>query len=100
MGNPQAIVVTSIELICDAAGCGHVELVEAITSDLIGRSCPKCGADLLTAEDFKNAKTIETAVSICNDLIPMDQSQEESKAGLVCSINPHAGDLNITVKGL
>lgn len=36
---------------CDAPGCDHVEDVEAISRDLIGKPCPKCGADLLTAAD-------------------------------------------------
>ena len=36
---------------CDAAGCDHVEDVEAITPELIGKPCPKCGSNLLTEAD-------------------------------------------------
>ena len=32
---------------CDADGCGHHETVPEISRDLIGKPCPKCGANLL-----------------------------------------------------
>ena len=35
---------------CDEEDCDHVETVEALTSGLVGKLCPKCGANLLTAE--------------------------------------------------
>lgn len=39
-------------LVCDAKGCGHVENAGAITPLMIGKPCPDCGADLLTAADL------------------------------------------------
>jgi hypothetical protein len=36
---------------CDADGCGHLETVPEISRDLIGKPCPKCGANLLTEAD-------------------------------------------------
>jgi hypothetical protein len=39
---------------CDAEGCDHLEVVPAITRELIGKPCPKCGANLLTEEDCNN----------------------------------------------
>lgn len=36
---------------CDADGCGHHETVPEISRDLIGKPCPKCGANLLTEAD-------------------------------------------------
>ena len=36
---------------CDAPGCDHIEPVAAISPDLIGLPCPKCGASLLTEKD-------------------------------------------------
>lgn len=36
---------------CDALGCDHVGEVPAITRELIGTPCPKCGANLLTEAD-------------------------------------------------
>lgn len=37
---------------CDAAGCDHREDVEEIVEAQVGMPCPKCGASLLTREDF------------------------------------------------
>ncbi len=37
---------------CDAPGCDHVEDIDRITADDIGRPCPKCGADLLSQSDY------------------------------------------------
>ena len=37
---------------CDAKGCDHMEDVEAITADMVGKPCPKCGANLLTESDW------------------------------------------------
>lgn len=37
---------------CDADGCDHVEHMAEITADMVGRPCPKCGANLLTQGDF------------------------------------------------
>ena len=37
---------------CDAAGCDHVEDVDVIVAEMVGKPCPKCGANLLTAEDW------------------------------------------------
>ena len=41
-----------MDLKCDAHTCNYVEDVEKITSDLIGKPCPLCGANLLTKEDY------------------------------------------------
>jgi hypothetical protein len=38
---------------CDAAPCDHVEFVEVIDESLIGKPCPKCGANLLTEADCR-----------------------------------------------
>jgi hypothetical protein len=40
---------------CDAEGCGHHELVDALTENLIGMPYPKCSASLLTREDYEAA---------------------------------------------
>lgn len=39
---------------CDTAGCDHIEDVDQIAPELIGKPCPRCGASLLTAEDCAN----------------------------------------------
>ncbi|MEE4539086.1 MAG: hypothetical protein V2J51_11430 [Erythrobacter sp.] len=37
---------------CDAPGCEHHEPVERISAEHVGKPCPACGANLLTAEDW------------------------------------------------
>ncbi|WP_340265427.1 hypothetical protein [Sphingobium mellinum] len=37
---------------CDAQGCGHREENDELREDQIGKPCPKCGASLLTREDY------------------------------------------------
>lgn len=67
---------------CDAAGCDHFETVEAISRDLIGKPCPKCGADLLTAADceawlamVKPGIEIAKALGLLVDRLPTDADQ-------------------------
>lgn len=43
---------------CDAPGCDHSENVEAITADMVGRPCPKCGSNLLTEADWTMYSTV------------------------------------------
>lgn len=43
---------------CDAEGCDHVEDVAEITVDMVGKPCPKCGANLLTPEDWTFYSTV------------------------------------------
>jgi metal-dependent amidase/aminoacylase/carboxypeptidase family protein len=43
---------------CDATGCDHIEDVAEIVAEMIGKQCPKCGANLLTSEDFEFYSTV------------------------------------------
>lgn len=43
---------------CDAPGCHHVEDVETITAEMIGKPCPLCGASLLTQADWDMWKAV------------------------------------------
>lgn len=44
--------MTDEVLKCDADGCDHVEAVGTITQAMVDMACPKCGANLLTMEDW------------------------------------------------
>jgi hypothetical protein len=79
-----AIEFAGYELKCDATGCGYVEPVQEISTGHIGKLCPKCGANLLTVEDFEAAKMIETLVAEINKNI-----------WPVVSINAHNGSIAI-----
>lgn len=84
------------QLICDAAACDHREDVEALTEDLIGKACPKCGADLLTREDFEAGKRMQAMIDLLKAAgIAKDASEE---GGTLMTVNPHAGGLNISLK--
>jgi hypothetical protein len=41
-----------ISLQCDADGCDHRENIPDYSAEYIGKPCPKCGASLLTQEDY------------------------------------------------
>ncbi len=60
------------ELRCDVPGCGYqtdyAETWETI-ADCIGRPCPKCGASLLTAEDYATMMMLY-GVSMCSGDAP------------------------------
>jgi hypothetical protein len=59
----------SEHLKCDAAGCDHVEIVGTITEDMIGKPCPKCGANLLTKEDWDVwVALVRPSIKLAHDL--------------------------------
>lgn len=92
----EAIQIESLTLKCDAAGCGYAEPHKAMTADLIGKPCPKCGANLLTEKDYLDAKFVERAAELMNELIgPIEPSGNV----VPVSVNPHAGDWNIKLRG-
>lgn len=93
----DAIKIKSFFLKCDAPGCLHQEPCDAITEQLIGKPCPKCGADLLTREDFDAMQTHLEYINVLNDAleIPDDATGE----CVLLSVNPHAGDVHFTLHG-
>lgn len=83
---------------CDADGCDHMEHHEAIGLEMIGKPCPKCGANLLTEQDYLDGckveallKTLEV-LGLCRLLGPDDDLPEGRK---MIFFNPHNGKLNI-----
>ena len=53
---------------CDADGCGHVESVGKITADMVNMPCPKCGANLLTEEDWQAWQPFSDLLGILNNV--------------------------------
>lgn len=90
----KAIETTGFFLKCDAPGCDHVENVPAITADHIGMACPKCGANLLTREDFsafeQHTQMVDAINALAGDVDP-------GAARARVSFHHHAGDFNITI---
>ena len=56
---------------CDAASCDHFELTP-VTIEVVDKPCPKCGANLCTAEDFLLFKTLTASTRAANELILRD----------------------------
>lgn len=55
---------------CDRPGCSHVERVEHITEDMVGMSCPVCGSNLLTQEDYDGWLAIRDLIKAVDAAIP------------------------------
>ncbi len=68
MSRPVAIQMDIGGLKCDAAGCGF--RCDAIPREyyehFVDTACPWCGANLLTAADYRAVKRIEAVVAFVN----------------------------------
>ncbi len=99
MPERDAIQWGSIKLKCDANGCDHVELVESINAGLVGKPCPKCGANLLTEEDHSASERMVEVVALINGFIgKVDVPEGIEPSRIAASFNPHAGALNIKIR--
>lgn len=97
--NRSAIEWAGQFLKCDAEGCDHKESVSEITADLIGKPCPKCGANLLTKDDFESGQNLVEVINAFNKIFgPVDVPEDAAKDALKVSLNPHNGGITIQVK--
>lgn len=78
---------------CDANGCDHVENIDCISQDLVGKTCPKCGANLLTQEDYNHYVQLRGLLTLLNTMAP--EQVDGQKVEL--SIGVHDGEF--TMKG-
>lgn len=85
----------SITLKCDRPGCPHNESIE-LSPKLIGKPCPLCGADLLTAEDYA-ATVSQLELFAALNIVAKPHAGAKLVEGSRISINPHAGVLNIEI---
>jgi hypothetical protein len=53
---------------CDTPTCDHFEMSQIVAAN-VGKPCPKCGANLLTREDFVNFRTIQASMAAANELV-------------------------------
>lgn len=76
---------------CDADGCGHLERVEAIVEEDIGRPCSKCGANLLTREDFEVWKReIEPGLRVM-EALGLVKNADPGTGGALMFVHYHDG---------
>lgn len=80
---------------CDAVGCDHVEFHEGhITLGMIGKECPKCGANLLTEEDYYAGLEVGRYLELLESLgivKILGISEEIPEGHTKVSINPPQG---------
>jgi hypothetical protein len=88
-----------MNLICDEPTCDHKEDVGALSEDMIGKPCPKCGANLLTREDYEEGLKYQAVLELLKSA-GLAKDPVDGDEGALISVNPHAGTLNISVTGL
>lgn len=89
----------TMNLICDEPTCDHKEDVGALSEDMIGKPCPKCGSDLLTRQDYEEGLKCQAVIGMLK-AAGLAKDPVDGEDGVKMSINPHAGTLNISVTGL
>lgn len=91
---------------CDAEGCSHIEDVEGLTQEMVGRPCPKCGESLLTQEDFDGSvevfqlfETLKGAVEMLKGAgLASDKVEDLSGEVVTLRYHYHDGETNLQVK--
>lgn len=86
---------------CDAEGCDHKEYHETATEDMIDKPCPKCGASLLTEEDFRAFEKFHAAFEALEalGLVKFPKPGETIPEGhQAISVHGHKNKVTITTK--
>lgn len=90
---------------CDADGCDYVDYeVEFDPEKYLNAPCPKCGAPLLTQEDYETYKTMVGLVDSIADIFEGVEFDEDTKmAHMEIKLNgtgvPELGDIEIIEDG-
>jgi hypothetical protein len=53
---------------CDTPSCDHVEMTPIVVEN-IGKPCPKCGANLLTPNDFIDFRKMKAGIKAANEVV-------------------------------
>ena len=77
---------------CDNSTCDHVEFVDEISADMIGKACPKCGENLLTQEDHDG---FVEAISAINDMANIDSNESDLQVEM--TVNYHKNKLSLDI---
>ena len=83
---------------CDAEGCGHIESIDSLTREMIGKPCPLCGADMLTEDDYQAGLKIEGMMDLMVSLGLATSEENATKDHVKVEINPRGGELNLKIK--
>lgn len=81
---------------CDNEACGVTHDVGAITEDMIGTPCPKCGSDLLTKADWDfYVSVMKPGMEAMVALGLTKPAGADTPEHLRMSVNSHNGELRI-----
>lgn len=72
---------------CDSQDCDHVEQVGIITADMIDMPCPKCGANLLTAEDWEAWQPFSEMLGLVSDLTASSPTSDKPKVAMCVGLH-------------
>lgn len=78
---------------CDTCGYDQPDK-KSITVDLIGTPCPKCGANMLTEQDFHSAVRMMGVFDWINKWLGWLGTEEPPESGLALSIKTHNGKVH------
>ena len=92
------LTIFAKHLKCDATGCYYVETIPELTAALIGKPCPKCGANLLTTEDYEAWQNALFLIKLFNVICGPVESTKDDVSKSVILINPRAGSLHVDFK--
>ncbi len=80
---------------CDNPNCDYVNDSVKIEDykDWVNKPCPKCGANLLTEEDFYNVNLLFSVVDLCNEIPPdlLDINSHPDEKKMSFKIDVHNG---------
>lgn len=80
---------------CDAPGCDHRENVDKITAQMIGKECPKCGANLLSKHDWEVYVKLSASLNALEAMGVKVLADADTPPEMVATFNYHEGNLNI-----
>lgn len=81
MEQNKIVEMTSGGIVCDNPECDYIDETVTIEMyhDFLNKSCPKCGENLLTEEDFELAMRLQHLGNFFNSLSP-EQVEEWNKS--------------------
>ena len=84
---------------CDAEGCDHLEMTPDYGPHYIGKPCPKCGADLLSQQDFDAAQPMYQAIELLKKMGLVGKEPEAGRKYVNLSFGHHNGKSKIEIEG-
>ncbi|MDP4087622.1 MAG: hypothetical protein Q8934_23955 [Bacillota bacterium] len=75
MTNPVDLNIYGIK--CDSCDFNDMSVKVEEYSEWVNKPCPKCGANLLTEDDYNNVKMLMEIAKLANSILPSNESNKE-----------------------